>query len=123
VLTRQAAQNGAVGFCQWCWRERASGRIIGQAGLNRARIEAEPVVEIGWSIVPDRWGEGLATEAARASLDWGFDVTGLERIVAWTLPENEASRGVMERAGLSYVRHLELKGLPQVLYELHSSDR
>jgi ribosomal-protein-alanine N-acetyltransferase len=81
------------------------------------------VVEVGWSIAPDRWGEGLATEAGRASLAWAFDVAGLDRVVSYTLRDNLASRRVMEKLGLRYLREFERRGFDQVLYELRRADR
>ncbi len=76
------------------------------------------MVEVGWSVAPDRWGEGLAPEAAAASLDWGFEVCGLEEIVSFTMPDNHASRRVMEKLGMRYVRDFDRAGLPHVLYRL-----
>jgi ribosomal-protein-alanine N-acetyltransferase len=48
------------------------------------------------------WGRGLATEGALASVDYGFEELGLERIISITLPENAASRRVMGKVGLTY---------------------
>lgn len=58
--------------------------------------------EVGWAIGSRHWGRGLATEAARAAIVDGFDRVGLARILSWTLPENVASRRVMEKCGLSF---------------------
>lgn len=116
ILVRERAQWDEVGFTLWWWRERAAGEVIGCAGLNRNDVEGEPVVEVGWSFNPERWGDGLATEAAKASLEWGFDTVGVDEIVAFTMPENHASRRVMEKLGMEYVRDFERKGFPQVLY-------
>lgn len=117
-LVRQGEQAAAQGYCIWWWRERASGELIGNAGLNRTEVEGEPVVEVGWSITPGRWGEGLAPEAATAALERGFDRAGLEEIVAFTLPGNRASRRVMQKLGMRYVRDFERRGLTHVLYRL-----
>lgn len=119
MLAAQAAQAEAIGMCLWWWRERDSGELVGYAGLNRDQVEGEPVVEIGWSIDPDRWGEGFATEAARASARWGFEVCELEEIVSFALLDNARSRRVMEKLGMQYVRDFERAGLPHVLYRLH----
>jgi ribosomal-protein-alanine N-acetyltransferase len=123
IVERQAAQFAEVGYCLWWWRERSSGDLVGYVGLDRTEIDGEPVVEIGWSIAADRWGEGLATEAGRASLDWALEVAGLDRVVSYTLGENVASRRVMEKLGLRYVRDFRRRGFDQALYELRRSDR
>jgi ribosomal-protein-alanine N-acetyltransferase len=120
MLVAQAVQAAETGYCLWWWRERSSGELVGYAGLNRDRVEEEPIVEVGWSITPRRQGEGLATEAGRAALDWGFERCGLERIVSFTRIDNERSRRVMEKLGMGYVRDFERAGLPHALYELRA---
>jgi RimJ/RimL family protein N-acetyltransferase len=123
IVKRQAAQFDEVAYCLWWWRERSSGDLVGYVGLDRTELDGEPVVEIGWSIAADRWGEGLATEAGRASLNWAFEVAGVDRVVSYTLGENVASRRVMEKLGLRYVRDFRRRGFDQALYELRRSDR
>jgi ribosomal-protein-alanine N-acetyltransferase len=118
MLVAQAAQAAETGYCLWWWRERSSGELVGYTGLNRDQVTDEPVVEAGWSITPPRWGEGLAPEAARASIDWGFERASLERIVAFAEPRNSRSLRVMEKLGMTYVREFERAGLPHVLYRI-----
>ncbi len=120
MLRAQAEQATETGYCLWWWRERASSELVGYAGLNRDRVEDEPIVEVGWSITPARWGEGLAPEAARAAIEWGFERAGLERIVAFTLVDNVRSQRVAEKLGMTYVREFERAGLPHKLYELRA---
>jgi ribosomal-protein-alanine N-acetyltransferase len=91
---------------------------VGYVGLDRTEVEGEPAVEVGWSIAADRWGQGLATDAGRASVDWAFGSAGLDRVVSCTLHDNRASRRVMEKLGLKYVREFTRRGFDQVLYEL-----
>jgi RimJ/RimL family protein N-acetyltransferase len=118
ILVAQAAQWAEHAVCWWWWRERTSGDLVGMTGLNRAEVEGEPVIEIGWSLPVANQGCGLATEMAQASLAWGVGERGLERIVAFTMPENERSQAVMRRLGMTYVREFERKGFRQVLYEI-----
>jgi RimJ/RimL family protein N-acetyltransferase len=117
MLLAQADQAASTGFCLWWWRERETGELVGYAGLNRDQVEAQPVVEVGWSITPSRWGEGLATEAGHAALACGFEQAGLDRIVSFALLDNRRSRRVMEKLGLRYVGDFERAGLPHALYE------
>jgi RimJ/RimL family protein N-acetyltransferase len=85
------------GFGQWAWRQ-ADGAFAGRGGLRRYRIEGgEEVVELGYSVVADRWGRGLATEIARASLAYGFAELGLDRIHAFVFDGNAASVRVLEK--------------------------
>jgi len=60
-----------------------------------------PCVEIGWRLGAEFWGQGLATEGARAVLRFGFDELKLPEIVALTVPANRRSRRVMEKIGMT----------------------
>jgi ribosomal-protein-alanine N-acetyltransferase len=78
------------------------GALAGMCGLAHVPFDAPftPAVEIGWRFLPAFQGRGLATEAARLCLAEGFGARGLDRIVAFTSPENERSWRLMERLGM-----------------------
>ena len=86
--------------------ERASGRMIGWAGLAVPHFLPEilPAVEVGWRLSGPYRGQGLATEAGAAALEFGFTAGDLECIVSLYEPENVASGRVMERLGFTH-RH------------------
>jgi ribosomal-protein-alanine N-acetyltransferase len=104
------------GFGMWLLRDRDSGEAVGRGGLQYTYTAGLHDVEAGWAIVPERWGQGLATELAVACVEVGFEQVGLLEIVALTLPDNLASRRVMEKAGFGYERDIVHTGLPHVLY-------
>ncbi|HUO70325.1 MAG TPA: GNAT family N-acetyltransferase [Solirubrobacteraceae bacterium] len=104
------------GFGPWLLRDRATGEMVGRGGLQHTFVAGSDEVEVGWAIIPDRWGQGLATELAHASVALAFDDLGLAQIVAFTLPDNVASRRVMEKAGFVYEREIVHAGLDHVLY-------
>lgn len=81
---------------------RDSGEVIGLSGLANVHFEAKftPAVEIGWRLLPDHWGKGYASEAARALLAHGFRDLGLTDIAAFAVPANVASTAVMDRIGM-----------------------
>lgn len=114
-------QHARDDYTLWMWREVASGELIGQVGLQPADVDGEAVVEVGWSIAPERWGEGFATESAAASLEWGFDRIGLPEIVSFAMVENSASIRVMEKLGMTYEREFTRAGFPHALYRLRAS--
>jgi RimJ/RimL family protein N-acetyltransferase len=92
-----------LGF--WVTERRGDGAIIGYCGLKPG-AEGTPIageLEIGWSLAPGFWGQGYASEAARAGLDWGWRHRAALRIVAITSRRNAASRKVMERIGMRHV--------------------
>ncbi len=111
------------GFGWWFLRERDSGEYVGEVGLQRTVIDADEVVEVGWTLFPAYWTRGLATEAARAASEHGFGPLGLDEIYSFTMPENIASRRVMEKLGMTYDRDIQRAGLPHVLYRLRAPNR
>ena len=90
------------GFGFWALELVGEAPFIGMTGLNIPRFEAPfmPAVEVGWRLDSRYWGRGLATEAARASLDFAFGPLDLDEVVAFTAPDNSRSRRVMERLGM-----------------------
>ncbi len=104
------------GFGMWLARDRESGEMVGRGGLQYTYTAGLNDVEAGWAIVPERWGQGLATELAHACVEAAFDQLDLLEIVAFTLPDNVASRRVMEKSGFVYERGIVHAGLPHVLY-------
>jgi ribosomal-protein-alanine N-acetyltransferase len=107
----------AHGFGLWLLRDRGSGATVGRGGLQHTRATGEDEVEVAWAIVPERWREGLATELALACVKLAFDRLDLDSVVAYTRPDNIASRRVMEKSGLRYEREFtDPHGTDQVLY-------
>jgi RimJ/RimL family protein N-acetyltransferase len=117
-LARELEHWQAHGFGRWALFDAATGEFVGRGGLRRVEIEGRPEVELGYTIVPERWGQGLATELSEAAVRIGFDQVGLAEIVAFTLPHNLASRRVMAKAGFGYERDFAWKGEPHVLYRI-----
>src|SRR3954454_14669178 len=110
------------GFGWWVARHRADRRFVGRGGLRRVHVGGRDEVEVGYGLVPDSWGRGLATELARESVRVGFEVLGLADLVSFTLPTNSRSRRVMEKAGFRYERDVEHANLPHVLYRLRQEE-
>jgi RimJ/RimL family protein N-acetyltransferase len=111
------------GFGQWAWRD-TDGAFAGRGGLRRYRIEGgEEVVELGYSVVADLWGRGLATEIARASLAYGFAELGLQWIHAFVFEGNAASVRVLEKCGFVRVGPMTHAGYACVLYSLAAVGR
>jgi [ribosomal protein S5]-alanine N-acetyltransferase len=106
------------GYGPWILRDRTTDEIVGRGGLARTLVAGRDEVEVQWAIVPERWGEGLATELAHTAAEVAFTDLELQTIVAFTLPHNRASRRVMEKAGFRYEQDTEHAGLPHVLYRL-----
>ena len=103
-------------FGMWLVRDRATSEMVGRGGLQWTYVASLNEVEAGWAIVPERWGEGLATEMAHAAIDVAFGPLELHEIVAFALPDNTASRRVMEKTGFVFDGEIVHGGQQHVLY-------
>jgi RimJ/RimL family protein N-acetyltransferase len=105
------------GWAFWALEERASGRFLGDCGVQplERREGGEP--ELGYDLHPDAWGRGLATEAAAATLDYARRVLAFQRVIAVVKPDHRASRRVLERIGMTLVGERQAYGIPMLEYE------
>ena len=90
------------GFAPFAVTTKSGSDFAGFCGLQH--LDSTPEIEVGYRLRKRFWGMGLATEAARASLRFGFEELALDRIVAVVQPQNIASCRVIEKIGLRYVR-------------------
>ena len=116
MIAKHVAHQAAHGFGQWAAEDRATGRLVGEVGIQF--LEGGPDVEIGWVIARERWGEGLATEAAAPWLDVAWDELGLDEVLAVIRPENAASRRVAEKLGMRAAGMRHAYGREMVVYAL-----
>jgi ribosomal-protein-alanine N-acetyltransferase len=121
LVERKAAYHEEHGFAMWTVIERASGRAIGDCGLQL--LEGGSEVELGYHMAPAMRGRGFTSEAARACLAAGIEQVGLARIVAIAWPENPASIRVMQKAGMTFVGPGHHYGHDTVMYELRREER
>jgi RimJ/RimL family protein N-acetyltransferase len=91
-------------FGVWAADERATGEFIGWFSF-RPLDDSDPVeVALGFRLRRSSWGQGYATEGARALIHLGFGELGVQRVVATTYEDNLASRRVMEKAGMGFAQ-------------------
>ena len=102
-VTRARAHWDEHAFGQWVVELPGVAYFIGVVGLGVVAYEAPftPAVEVAWRLARPYLGQGYATEAAKAALDYGFGKLGLSEIVALTVPANRRSRRVMEHLGMT----------------------
>lgn len=91
----------------WAWEmqglsvfsvvERSSGRWVGYVGPKM--LENWPGIELGWVIVREAWGQGYATEGAKAVIDWAFGKLDWTEVVHCISPDNQASQAVARKLG------------------------
>ena len=92
----------AWGF--WAAEHRADGEFLGWFHLRPPSDGRRPDPELGYRLNRRSWGRGYATEGSIALVDKAFGELGAQRVFAETMAVNTASRRVMEKAGLEYVR-------------------
>lgn len=92
------------GFGLYAAELRGEDRFIGYVGLHTPAFEAHftPCVEIGWRFASDVWGQGLATEGARAVVRHAFEDLSLDELVSFTVTENHRSIRVMQKIGMTH---------------------
>lgn len=106
----------------WATIHKATGKFIGRCGLLPWTIEGQAEVEIAYLLDKAFWKQGLATEAARGILRYGFEHLGLTRLICMIDPANLASQRVAERIGLTFEKQVdEYEGekLPFYIYSIH----
>jgi len=107
--------NGQIGHWQkyglghWAVVLRGSDTLIGWCGLQYLAETDE--TEVAYCFDQPYWGKGFATEAAQASLDYGFKTAGLKSIVGLTHTQNTASQNVLKKIGLQYVGDYDYFGM------------
>jgi len=106
------------GFGRWAIEEKGSGEFVGYGGLRSLRGTPEVV----YHLAKRYWGNGFATEMARASLRFGFTEKGFDRIVAIAKPENAASIRVMEKVGMHFEMQTTYYDIEVVQYEINRDE-
>lgn len=104
-LPRRLERWRAQGFAQLGVYEKTDEKLIGYCGMQY--LDKTPEVEIYYGFFKEAWGKGLATEAAKAFLRFGFEELKLEKIVGVTQPKNFASQKVLLKIGLKQEQELK----------------
>jgi RimJ/RimL family protein N-acetyltransferase len=107
------------GYGWWAVEPRSKNELIGWSGLTFLPETEE--VEVAYLLGQAFWGKGLATEAARACVQYGFENVGLESIVGIVHPENIASQRVIEKLGMSFVDQSTYFGMECYRYSMDRS--
>jgi RimJ/RimL family protein N-acetyltransferase len=100
------------GYGLWALERKADGGFVGRVGLWRP--EGWPGLELGWSLARSCWGQGYATEAGQAAMDFAWDGLGARELISLIHPDNQPSRRVAERLGMQVDRR-EMLGAMEVL--------
>jgi RimJ/RimL family protein N-acetyltransferase len=106
------------GFGRWAVVFKPEDKLIGMAGLKYLPEWEE--VDLGYRLLPEYWGMGLATEASLASLRYGFETLRLSRILGLVHPANVRSIRVLEKCGLTFEKMTQIGSQPVAQYVIHA---
>ena len=119
-LLRYAGIWSLFGYGMWAVRERASGDFVGDVGfLNLCRAVVPPFgdrPELGFVLAPKAQGQGYATEAARAALEWGDRAWGDRETMCMIAPENSPSIRIAVKLGYRETSRSDYMGDPVILF-------
>jgi ribosomal-protein-alanine N-acetyltransferase len=110
---RRYAEDGVGG---WALVLKPANKFAGYCGLVRREIDGTREIEVGYALARHAQGQGIATEAARACMNYAFTTLGEDRIISLIRPENLSSRRVAERNGLAVEKEIDFMGLPHLVY-------
>lgn len=118
-IARNLRRYANDGHGLWAMVLKANGELVGDCGLTVQSVDGTDEIEIGYHVRRDHWGQGLATEAARACRDYGFGHLPVDHIISLIRPENLPSRRVAEKNGMSIWKEVIRKGIPHLVYKIH----
>jgi RimJ/RimL family protein N-acetyltransferase len=122
MIERVQGRWATFGYSWWSLIEHETGELVGAAGLQHLGHARANPLEVGWRLRTDRWGRGLATEAARTVLAHAFAGVDAALVCAIRHPDNLASLRVMERLGMRHVGRQTWNGAQVEVHELARSE-
>jgi ribosomal-protein-alanine N-acetyltransferase len=106
------------GLGAWGITDKKDGQFLGTCYFEPPEDSGTGEVELGYDLVRAFWGQGIATEAARAAVHFSFDNNKLERIAAIVVPENIGSWRVLEHIGFVYEKNAHIYDVDVVYYAI-----
>ena len=121
-IARNQRRYARQGHGLWAMDLKSTGEMIGDCGITLQDVDGESLLEIGYHLRRDIWGQGFATEAARACRDYGFAKLHAEFLVSLVRPENVRSCRVAERNGMKGWKETTHAGLLHRVYRVLKSE-
>ncbi len=117
-IVRNRARYVNDGYGLWAMILNSTGELIGDCGLVCQTVDGTDQVEIGYHVRRNQWGQGYATEAARACRDYGFANLKVDKLVSLIRPENIASCRVAEKNGMTIWKEVTRVNLLHYVYAI-----
>jgi [ribosomal protein S5]-alanine N-acetyltransferase len=106
----------------WAMDLKSSAEIIGDCGITLQEVDGECLPETGYHLRRDLWGQGLATEAARACRDYGFTQLAADLLISLIRPENVPSRRVAEKNAMKVWKETTRSGMLHLVYRIQKDE-
>lgn len=100
--------------------DKTTGKLIGQCGLLSQKIEGKTEIELAYHNLPEYWGKGYATEAAKAIKDYAFSKNIGKSLVSVIDTRNKGSQNVARKLGMKQQRQISFHGLKVFIYRTHT---
>jgi [ribosomal protein S5]-alanine N-acetyltransferase len=117
-IQRNRTRYANDGYGLWAMILNSTHELIGDCGLVCQTVDGVDEIEIGYHVRRDLWGQGYATEAARACRDYGFANLAVDRLISLIRPENLASRRVAEKNGMTIWKEVIRANLLHYVYAI-----
>lgn len=110
------------GHGQWTWFDKATEQFVGRGGIRKVVVDNRPEIELGYALMPEFWGKGLAVEIGEKSLAVAFEQLGYPSVVCYTLVDNKRSQRVMEKLGFTLEKNVSIANKPHVFYRFFNPE-
>ncbi|MEM7760609.1 MAG: GNAT family N-acetyltransferase [Cyanobacteria bacterium P01_G01_bin.67] len=110
------------GHGQWTFFDKATKKFVGRGGIRKVIVNEKLEVELGYALMPEYWGHGLAVEIGKKALSIAFDQFQYLSVVCFTLTNNKQSQRVMEKIGFCFESNIVRANQPHVLYRYLKSN-
>ena len=120
VYRRMMKMYEEQGYGFWAAVLAETGDFAGLCGLLDQQVESRYELEVGYHLLHEYRGRGLATEVARAAMEYAFQTLGKSRLISLILPDNAASIGVAGKNGLVLERDAVFRGLDVSVFAIHN---
>jgi len=121
-IARNLERYASVGHGLYTVELKSTGEILGDCGPTVQVVDGAPEFEVGYHFLPRYWGNGYATEAARAARDWAFNNLPCERVISLIRPVNVPSQRVAQRNGMNITRRVIWRELEHDVWAITRSD-
>ena len=115
-MQRNREQWRLHGHGQWLFFSKKNRQFVGRGGIRKVIVNSNDEVELGYALMPNFWGQGLAVEIGHKALSIAFNIFGYSSVVCYTLVDNQKSQKVMQKIGFLFEDNILLANRPHVLY-------